>query len=86
MAHTYSLAYLTSAPMAPPDALVLAHKLDYQGIGIRIAPAAPGGDFSPLATNRAMLRETIRRMADRCSTSRLRDSAHNSNWISAPPF
>jgi hypothetical protein len=29
MARIYSLAYLTSAPMAPADALVLAQKLDY---------------------------------------------------------
>jgi len=64
MAHIYSLAYLTSAPMVPPQALVLAEKLGYQAIGVRIAPAAPGGDFSPLATDPAMLRETIRRIDD----------------------
>jgi hypothetical protein len=64
MARIYSLAYLTSAPMAPPDALVLAQKLDYQAIGVRIAPAMPGGDFSPLAADPAMLRKAIRRMAD----------------------
>lgn len=63
MTHIYSLAYLT-VPMAPPDALALAGKTGYQAIGVRIAPAAPGGDFSPLATDPAMLRETIRRMAD----------------------
>jgi sugar phosphate isomerase/epimerase len=64
MARIYSLAYLTSAPMAPPDALVLAQKLGYQAIGVRIAPAMPGGDFSPLATDPIMLRETIGRMAN----------------------
>jgi hypothetical protein len=64
MARIYSLAYLTLAPMAPPDALVLAQKLDYQAIGVRIASAMPDGDFSPLATDPSMLRETIRRMAD----------------------
>jgi sugar phosphate isomerase/epimerase len=64
MARIYSLAYLTSAPMAPPDALVLAQRLGYQAIGIRIAPAMRGGDFSPLATDPAMLRETIARLAD----------------------
>jgi sugar phosphate isomerase/epimerase len=63
MTHIYSLAYLT-APMAPPDALALAAKIGYQAIGVRIAPAAPGGDFSPLATDPSMLRETVRRMAD----------------------
>lgn len=64
MKHIYSLAYLTSAPLAPPEALALAEKLGYQAIGVRIAPAAPGGDFSPLSTNPAMLRETIRRIDD----------------------
>ena len=64
MTHIYSLAYLTSTPLAPPDAVVLANKLGYQAIGVRIAPAAPGGDFSPLPTDAAMLRETIRRIDD----------------------
>ncbi|MBR0713559.1 sugar phosphate isomerase/epimerase [Bradyrhizobium liaoningense] len=64
MTRIYSLAYLTSAPMAPPDALTLAAKLGYQAIGARIAPAAPGGDFSPLTTDAAMLRETVSRIKD----------------------
>ncbi len=64
MQRIYSLAYLTSAPMAPPDALVLAQKLGYQAIGVRIAAAAPGGDFSPLMEDRAMLRETVARIRD----------------------
>jgi sugar phosphate isomerase/epimerase len=64
MQRIYSLAYLTSAPMAPPDALVLAQKLGYQAIGVRIAPAAPGGDFSPLIEDPAMLRDTVARIQD----------------------
>ena len=64
MQRIYSLAYLTSAPMAPPDALVLAQKLGYQAIGVRIAPAAPGGDFSPLVEDPAALRETVARIRD----------------------
>jgi len=60
----YSLAYLTTAPMAPPEALGLASKLGYQAIGVRLAPGSPGGDFSPLIEDAAMLRETIARMAD----------------------
>jgi sugar phosphate isomerase/epimerase len=64
MQRIYSLAYLTSAPMAPPDALVLAHKLGYQAIGVRISPAAPGGDFSPLIEDPAMLRDTVARIQD----------------------
>ena len=59
MPRAYSLAYLTTAPLAPPDALRLAQKLGYQMIGVRIAPAAPGGDFSPLIEDAALLRETV---------------------------
>lgn len=64
MQRSYSLAYLTSAPMAPPDALVLAQKLGYQAIGVRIAPAAPSGDFSPLIEHPSMLRDTVARIRD----------------------
>lgn len=64
MQRIYSLAYLTSAPMAPPDALVLAQKLGYQAIGVRIAPAAPNGDFSPLSEDPALLRDTVARIQD----------------------
>jgi sugar phosphate isomerase/epimerase len=64
MQRIYSLAYLTSAPMAPPDALMLAQKLGYQAIGVRIAPAAPGGDFSPLTDDPALLRDTVARIQD----------------------
>jgi sugar phosphate isomerase/epimerase len=63
MPHIYSLAYLT-APIAPPDALRLAAKLGYQAIGARIAPAMPGGDFAPLATDPVMLRDTIHAIAE----------------------
>ena len=65
MPHIYSLAYLTSAPMAPPEALRLAAKLGYQAIGARIAPSVPGGDYSPLTTDAAMLRDTLRRIVAR---------------------
>jgi sugar phosphate isomerase/epimerase len=64
MQRAYSLAYLTTAPLAPPDALTLARKLGYQMIGVRIAPAAPGGDFSPLADDPLLLRETLARIRD----------------------
>ena len=39
----YSLAYLTSVPFSPADALVLAAKLGYKYTGVRIAPASPAG-------------------------------------------
>jgi sugar phosphate isomerase/epimerase len=64
----YSLAYLTSVPLTPADALVLAAKLGYKHTGVRIAPASPGGEFHPLATDKAMLRETIARNKDSGAT------------------
>ena len=64
----YSLAYLTSVPLSPADALVLAAKLGYQHTGVRIAPASPGGEFHPLVTDAAMLRETIARTKDTGAT------------------
>jgi sugar phosphate isomerase/epimerase len=64
----YSLAYLTSVPLSPADALVLAARLGYKHTGVRIAPASPGGDFSPLTSDPAMLRETIARSKDSGAT------------------
>ncbi len=64
----YSLAYLTSVPLSPADALVLAAKLGYKHTGVRIAPASPGGEFHPLATDAAMLRETVARTKDTGAT------------------
>jgi len=64
----YSLAYLTSVPLSPADALVLAGRLGYRYTGVRIAPASPGGEFHPLASDAAMLRETIARAKDSGAT------------------
>jgi sugar phosphate isomerase/epimerase len=64
MKREFALAYLTTAPLGVPEALLLAHKLGYYAIGIRLAPLIPGGDFSPLGENTALLRETITRIED----------------------
>lgn len=64
MARALSLAYLTAAPLSPPDAVRLAAEIGYRHVGLRIAPAAPGGDFSPVLSDAALLRETIRSCAD----------------------
>jgi sugar phosphate isomerase/epimerase len=64
MKRAFSLAYLTAAPLLPPDAITLAARLSYQHVGLRILPAVPGGDFSPLMQDKAMLRETLARVAD----------------------
>ena len=59
---TLSLAYLTSAPLSPPDAIALAAELGYQAVGLRALPVAPGAAFSPLIEDAGLLRETIARM------------------------
>jgi sugar phosphate isomerase/epimerase len=64
MMRPFSLAYLTTAPLLPPDAITLAAKLGYQHVGLRILPASPGGEFSPLMEDKALLRETLVRLAD----------------------
>lgn len=57
----WSLAYLTAAPLSPPDAITLAAELGYAAVGLRALPAAPGGEASPLIEDIALLRETRRR-------------------------
>lgn len=60
----YSLAYLTSAPLLPPDAISLAADLGYGAVGLRALPAVPGGDVNPLLDNPALVRETVARARD----------------------
>lgn len=60
----FSLAYLTSAPLSPPDAISLAARLGYDAVGLRALPVAPGAAFSRLIEDPALLRETAARAAD----------------------
>ena len=64
MPRVYSLAYLTAAPLPPPDVVSLAARLGYGAVGVRALPAAPGGDFDPLIENKALLRDTVARIRD----------------------
>lgn len=64
MEPAYSLAYLTSAPLSAPEAVMLAHRLGYQAVGLRALPAAPGGDVNALIGDPPAVRETLARMAD----------------------
>lgn len=64
MNRTYSLAYLTAAPLSPPESVSLAARLGYGAVGLRAMPAAPGGSYDPLMEDKALVRETVRRMAD----------------------
>ncbi|MGX1789640.1 sugar phosphate isomerase/epimerase family protein [Bosea sp. NPDC055332] len=59
-----SLAYLTTVPLSPPDAVRLAAALGYDAVGLRALPATPGGDTSLLIEDAALLAETRRAIAD----------------------
>lgn len=64
MARTFSMAYLTSAPLPAADCITLAAKLGYGAVGLRILPAVPGGDVQDLIAGKAELQETVRRLND----------------------
>lgn len=64
MRRSYSLAYLTSAPLPAPECVTLAAKLGYDAVGIRILPAAPGGDVQDLMGDKTALKETVQRLND----------------------
>ena len=64
MTASFSLAYLTSAPLSPPDCISLAAKLGYQAVGLRALPVMPGADYARLAEDPALLRATQARMRD----------------------
>lgn len=53
-----AMAYLTSAPLDAPEAIQLAAEVGYDAVGLRIAPAMPGGAFTPLMERPELLRET----------------------------
>jgi sugar phosphate isomerase/epimerase len=63
MSRAFSLAYLTLAPFGPVEAIDLAADFGAAHVGLRIAPAMPGGDFAPLIADRALLAATQRRLA-----------------------
>ncbi|MBN9444367.1 sugar phosphate isomerase/epimerase [Bosea sp. (in: a-proteobacteria)] len=60
---TISLAYLTTVPLPPPEAIRLAAELGYDAVGLRSLPAAPGGDASPLIEDASLRAETRRAIA-----------------------
>jgi sugar phosphate isomerase/epimerase len=62
MKRKFAISYLTTAPLDAAEALVVAQKVGYCAIGIRLAPLSPGGHFSPLSENAALLQETVHRI------------------------
>jgi sugar phosphate isomerase/epimerase len=58
----FSLAALTVLELAPPEAIEAAARCGYEHVGLRLLPATPGGLSYPLMDDRALLRETIKRL------------------------
>jgi sugar phosphate isomerase/epimerase len=60
----FSLSYLTTAELTPPEAVTVAAQAGYRYAGVRMLPSVPGGLAFPLMNDPAMLRETQARIAD----------------------
>jgi sugar phosphate isomerase/epimerase len=60
----YSLSYLTVQLMDPVSAVHVAARAGYQALGLRGAPAAPGGQFSPLVANHSLVLDVCRARDD----------------------
>jgi sugar phosphate isomerase/epimerase len=59
MPRIYSLAYLTSNTLTPPQALQLAARLGYHFVGLRLLPNAAGAPQQFLIGQPNVLRETV---------------------------
>lgn len=59
MSRIYSLAYLTSNTLTPPQAVRLAGELGYSFVGLRLLPNAPGAPQQFLIGQPEVLRETV---------------------------
>jgi sugar phosphate isomerase/epimerase len=60
----FSLAHLTALSVPPPDLIRMAARAGYHSVGLRLLQVTPNSPGYPLMTDRAMLRETIRAIAD----------------------
>lgn len=60
----YSLSYLTVRLTNPVEAVRVAADAGYQAVGLRAAPAGPGGVFSPLVGDEQLIRSVIRACAE----------------------
>lgn len=56
----FSLAYLTTVQLSPPEAIRTATEVGYDAVGLRALPATPGGEASPLIKNAGLRAETLR--------------------------
>ncbi len=61
---SYSLAYLTSCTLTPPQAVRLAAELGYAHVGLRLLPNAAGAPQQHLIARPEVLRETVAAQRD----------------------
>jgi len=64
MKHDYSLAHLSALNLSPPELVEAAAAAGYRYVGLRLNRVTPQDPFYPLATDRALMRETRARLAD----------------------
>jgi sugar phosphate isomerase/epimerase len=64
MPTVYSLAHLTALALPPPRLIEVAARTGYHKVGLRLAPAAPGGRAYPLMRDARLLSETLARASD----------------------
>ena len=60
----YSQAYLTADASTVPESIAIAGQLGYRYVGLRLMPNAPGAPHQRLLGDKALMRETLSRMAD----------------------
>ena len=61
---SFSLSFLSCLEAAPPAAIRTAAETGYDGVGLRLLPAAPGGFATPLMDDPALLAETLAALRD----------------------
>ncbi|HEY5830874.1 MAG TPA: sugar phosphate isomerase/epimerase [Hyphomicrobiaceae bacterium] len=64
MPNVYSLAHLTALALPPPQLVQVAARTGYQMVGLRLAPAAPGGRAYSLMQDARLLAATLACMKD----------------------
>lgn len=65
MAHTFSLAFLTTSEVGPAEAVRIAAETGYDMVGLRFLPAAPGTEADyPVMSDRAVQRQVAEALAE----------------------
>ncbi len=62
--HKYSVAHLSALTLSPPELVSAAADAGYDHVGIRLTKVTPDEPHYPIATDPALLRETMIRLAD----------------------